>query len=239
MEASRAVVEVDLRPTIEQGDQTLRIIDTIITDIYMPSRGAEGYRTERAITPEPPHVPHRENIAEHSQHLAFTAKVLWDNREALGLIFPADFNINKAIYKAVIHDSPVEVWVGDVNATTKNKEAIRLKAAREMAAMILMRKEYPFLSAIADDWEEYEHKETPEDEYINDLDKIISTRIICIDGGRKWHDWEGAQTTREEMVNCMRGKLRTENGHVLFDAIDRDLDNRPELFPDYRQDTLF
>jgi 5'-deoxynucleotidase YfbR-like HD superfamily hydrolase len=239
MEAGRLKTGVEIGPNAEEADRALKIIDTIITDIYMPSRGQDGYKTERVTLVGVPHMPHRENIAEHSQHLAFTAMVLWDNREQLGLDFPENFDINEAVAIALVHDSPVEVFAGDIDAMAQTEDIKRQKAAEEMAAMMLMRWKYPFLKGVADRWQSYETKDSFESEYVNDLNHIVGTRVISQDGGNRWHSWEGRQTAREYMVACMRSKLRTDIGHAIFDALERDLDNRPELFPDYRQDSLF
>jgi|GEM_PF-4317408 len=240
MEASRALARVELGPTTDQADKALKYIDTIITDIYMPSRGAEGFKTERATLSEVPHMPHRENIAEHSWHLAFTILVLYDNREELGLNFPDDFDENLAATLAVTHDIPAEVFAGDIDAMKQTNEVRKLKIARELAAMAMVRRKYPFLNKTADRWESYDDNDSYEAEFAGDMNHIVGTRMICMDGGRRWHEWEGMQTSREEMVACMRGKLRTESGHAIFDALERDLDNHPEWFPKiYPQDQLF
>jgi 5'-deoxynucleotidase YfbR-like HD superfamily hydrolase len=214
-----------------QADAALDQIDRIITDIYLPFRGQTGYGTERAIFIEPPHAGHRENDAEHSWHLGLTAQVLWDNREALGLVFPDDYDPLRATQFAQVHDV-IELWAPDVDAMTPHVDRIDNKKSSEWAARKLMRSQAPYLAGVAEVWEEYEHKDSPEARFVSDLDKIISTRIIYLDGGRKWHDWEGYSTSRETMCERQRGKLLTPVGHAIFDALERDLDNHPEYFPE-------
>jgi hypothetical protein len=116
-----------------EAGAALGMIDGIITDIYLPFRGQAGYGTERAVLVEPPHVPHRENDAEHSWHLGLTIQVLWDNREALGIEFPESFDVAKAVQLAAAHDI-LEIWDPDVDAVTPNAEHLHFKKAREQAA---------------------------------------------------------------------------------------------------------
>lgn len=240
MEALGAPTEYEERISEVCADDAIAAIDAIITEIYMPMRGAKGYGTERAILPEEPHMSHRENIAEHSFHLPITIKALYDNREQFGLEFSPTFDVRKAMYLAVIHDVP-EVWAEDVDALTADTNLLTNKAIRERAAVKLMRVKLPFLEEIATDWLSYEHKDTEEAMFVSDVDKIISTRMICLDGGRRWHDWNGQQASREFMCRRMREKLLTVNGHMLFDSIERDLDRHPEYFPAaiHSQGTLF
>lgn len=213
-----------------QAKAALDVIDKVIKEVYLPFRGAPGYGTERAIFVEDPHVPHRENDAEHSWHIDLTLQVLWDNQEKLGIDFPPDFNMQKALQFAIKHDT-IEIWAEDVDATTKNTSLLEHKAAREKAAHILMKEKYPYLNGIADIWEEYEQKSSFEAQIVSDIDKVAATRVICLDGGKKWHKWEGGQCTREEMCRRYRDKLITPFGHALWDELERDLDNHPEYFP--------
>jgi 5'-deoxynucleotidase YfbR-like HD superfamily hydrolase len=214
--------------------ETLEVIDRIITDVYLPFRGAEGYKTERAILVEDPHVPHRENDAEHSWHVAFTLQVFWDNQEKLGINFPPNFDMQKALQFGIKHDI-IEIWSEDVDGTTQDLNLLRYKKDREVAAHKLIKEQYPYLNGIADIWEEYENKSKFEAQLISDIDKIIATRIICLDGGKKWQNWDGFPVTREEMCKRYRNKLITPLGHALWDELERDLDKHPEYFP--AQDT--
>jgi 5'-deoxynucleotidase YfbR-like HD superfamily hydrolase len=213
-----------------QSEEALDVIDKIITDVYLPFRGAEGYKTERAILVEDPNVPHRENDAEHSWHIAFTLQVFWDNREKLGINFPPNFDLQKALQFAIKHDV-IEIWADDVDGTTQDLNLLRYKKDREVAAHKLMKEKYPYLNGIADIWEEYENKSSFEAQIVSDIDKIAATRVICLDGGKKWNGWEGCQTTRAEMCRRYREKIITPIGHALWDELERDLDNNPEYFP--------
>lgn len=208
----------------------MELIDEIIRDIYLPFRGAKGYGTERAVLVAKPHAMHRENDAEHSWHLAFTVRVLWDARAELGLSFPPEFDIARAVQHAIDHDV-VEIWAADVDALTLDSNHIELKREREAAALDRLTSLYPSLGGLAVRIKEYEDRQSPETQYVSDLDKILATRMIYLDGGKKWHDWEGQPVTKQHMVQVMRGKLRTPLGHALFDVIEEDVSKTPEVFP--------
>ena len=208
----------------------LEVIDEIITDIYLPFRGAEGYDTERAVLVAAPHVPHRENDAEHSWNVDITGQVLYDVRHDIGLEFPENFDINKASVLCAGHDL-IEIESGDVEAMTPDPSVIALKSLRERIAARNLSEKHPNLRGVMQRWQEYERKDTPEAQYISDVDKILACRMIFIDGGKKWHEWNGYQTGREDMVTRIRAKLLTDMGHKLFDELEKDIDANPEVFP--------
>lgn len=230
------------RPTIEgekiefQAEAALHIIDRIITEIYLPFRGAEGYETERAIFVENSNVPHKENDAEHTFHIGLTIDALYDNREELRLELPPDFDINKARLFAQKHDLP-EIYSRDVDGTTKDTDALELKAERDLGAIALLRRNHPYLRATADICEEYDRKDTFEAQFVSDIDKIAATRVICLDGGNKWHNWKNEhtgkveQTTMEQMLTRYREKIITTIGHAIFDELEHDVRIHPEWFP--------
>lgn len=210
--------------------RAMQAIDEIITEVYLPFRGAEGYGTERAILVEPPHVPHRENDAEHSWSIAFAAMVLYDMRQELGLELPEDFDVNLSVAKAVVHDVP-EIHARDVDAMTRDPNLLALKGTREQAAFNYFVNNLPNLRGIMMRWQQYEQKDTAEDLFVSDIDKIFATRVIFLDGGKKWHGWEGYQTSREDNAVRIRAKLRTDMGHQLFDCLQEDIANNPHVFP--------
>lgn len=222
--------EVGVR--FQDARAAMGVIDEIIQDIYLPFRGAEGYGTERAVLVAKPHVHHRENDAEHSWHLAFTSRVIWDLREELGIIFPDDFDMGLATQYAIDHDV-VEIWAGDVNALTMDANLIELKQEREAAALDRLTSLYPNLGGLALRLNAYEKRESAEAQYVSDLDKIIATRTIFLDGGKKWHDWEGQYSTKAHMFRVVRGKLCTNLGHGLLDVIEEDINKYPEVFPSH------
>lgn len=208
----------------------MRAMDEIITDIYLPFRGADGYETERAVLVESPHVPHRENDAEHSWSLGFAALVIYDMRAELGLNLPPDFDIGQALALANIHDVP-EIRARDVDAMSSDTGSIFLKKVREQEAFSYFLENYPNLQGVMERWQTYERKDTAEAQFVSDLDKIFATRVIYLDGGKKWHGWEGYQTSREDMVTRVRAKLLTDMGYKLFDEIEKDIDASPGVFP--------
>ncbi len=208
----------------------MRAIDEIITEVYLPFRGASGYGTERAILVAPPHAPHRENDAEHSWHVGFTALVFYDMRQELGLNLPAGFDVDGAVTATNIHDVP-EIPSEDVDAMTPNTSLLELKNGREHAAFKYFVEKHPIFEGVMRRWQEYERKDTPETRFVSDLDKIVATRMIYLDGGTKWHGWEGYQTSREDMSTRIRAKLLTDMGHQLFDVLEADIDANPGVFP--------
>lgn len=213
----------------------MSVVDEIITKVYLPFRGAEGFETERAVLVAPPHAEHRENDAEHSWSVGFTSLVFYDLREELGLELTPDFDIGLALAGVQVHDV-IEVPAGDVNAMTHDPNLIALKSIREQAAIRYFEEDCLYLGKTMERWQEYDRKDFPEAQYVSDIDKILACRIIFLDGGRKWHDWEGQITSRSVMVTRMRAKILTDMGHKLFDVLEIDLENKPEVFP--RDETI-
>ncbi len=216
----------------------LDLIDDITRHIYLPFRGTTP-GTERAILPASSCVEHRENDAEHTFHIATIANQLWVQRDRLGLIFPDGYDPLKALSYVLDHDVP-EVYAPDVDSMTRDPELKLLKPGREQAAAAFIRLTHPSLAPIADNWERYERKNqhTPGDEvdtearFVNDLDKLAPIRVICADGGRRWHDWEGTAITRTYHERVISAKLLTQFGHDMMDVIQADLDGHPEYFPE-------
>lgn len=198
-------------------------IDEIITEIYLNFR-----RVERAVLVAPAQIEHKENDAEHSWSIPFTAMVLHDMRAELGLEFPADFDIDKALALAVVHDVP-EIKADDVDAMTPNLNLLILKTQREQAAFKYFLENFPNLAGVMRRWQEYERKDASEAQFISDIDKIFATRMIFLDGGKKWR---AQQVNRETNSIRTRGKLLTDMGHKLFDELEQDFDAHPEVFAD-------
>lgn len=217
----------------------LQIVDRVIENVYMPFRGQVGFETERATLVRPRHVDHMENDAEHSWHTALMLDIFWSNKGQLNLNFPDNFDVGKALRFAMIHDLP-EIYGRDIDAVTPNAELKAGKVEEEHIAMNGLAMQLPFMRQITTSWKEYDRKDTPEAEFINDIDKNIATRLICHDGGEKWKRWKDStgleySTPRDEMCEVMRGKMKTPFGHKLFDEIEADLDNHPEYFPTQSQ----
>lgn len=230
-------------PEVYIGDPEacLALIDDITEHIYLPFRGTTA-NTERAILPADSCIEHRENDAEHTFHIATIANQLWVQRERLGLIFPDEYDPLKTLSYILDHDVP-EVYAPDVDSMTRNSELKRLKPNKEKAAAAFIRLTHPSLAPIIDNWECYEEKDDYDLEarIANDLDKLAPIRVICADGGRRWHNWEGTAITRTYHERVMREKLLTQFGHDMMDVIQRDLDKHPEYFPEtgHYQDRLF
>lgn len=223
--------ELGVEQNIQPNFETLEVIDGIIKYLYMPFRGQEGFKTERAILVEDAHVPHRENDAEHSWHLAFTCQVLYYHRQELGLEFPPDFNIDKAVSYAIPHDVP-EIRSEDVDLMSPIDSHHTEKQQKELVAMEEMAAEFPWLKGIAELWHEYEPRDNQESQFVSDIDKLIALRMICHDGGKKWHDWEGYSTDRVLMLDKVGSKLFTNIGRQIFAAAEIDINNHPEYFPE-------
>jgi 5'-deoxynucleotidase YfbR-like HD superfamily hydrolase len=243
LQREQVAYEVGFDAGMNDGRPAIELIDQIITQIYLPFRGQEGYCTERAIYIEPPYARHKENDAEHSWHLAFTVQALWDNCQDLGLYFHEDFDISKALMLAIVHDVP-EIWSADVDLATPHQELVRFKHSREKAAMDNAREALPFLAGTAIRWERYENKDTAEARFVSDIDKILGVRQIYLDGGKRWRNWEGFGIDCEKHSDILRNKLLTPAGHAMFDAIEADFDKHPNMFapfsgPVNEQGTLF
>lgn len=176
-------------PTSQQADMAIEAIIADIEELYLPYRGQAGYGTERAILPEPAHVPHRENDAEHTWNVENVIQMLWHNRELFGLKFPESFSIEKALQYAHVHDM-VEIKARDVDTLTQDAETIKQKKIKEEVAVNWLKKTIHRRWA-ADLWEEYDAKDTPEAQFVSDVDKVVGCAVITADGGRRWHDWEG------------------------------------------------
>lgn len=209
----------------------LHVVDGIITHIYLPFRGQIGHKTERAILVEEPHVPHRENDAEHSWHLAFTCEVLYSNRENLGIDFGENFDIGLAIRESVPHDVP-EIRSGDVDMTSPVGEHHTEKQQKELIAMSELATELPWLNGISELWHGYEPREKFESQFVSDIDKLIALRMICLDGGTKWHSWDNYTTSKLPMLQTVWAKLYTHIGKQLFSAAEIDIEEHPEYFPE-------
>lgn len=222
----------DLVPDVVtfEPEACLALIDDLTKAIYLPFRGVTS-ATERAILPAEPCVPHRENDAEHTFHIATVANQLWQQRERLGIIFPQDYDPHQALSYILDHDVP-EIHAKDVDSMSRDPVLKQLKRGREKAAGVLIRLTHPSLAPIIDNWEEYEEKDTSTSRFVNDLDKIAPIRVICADGGRRWHNWEGMATSRAYHGQVLRSKLLTPFGHALMELIEEDYDKHPEYFPD-------
>lgn len=216
---------------IEQPARALAIIDQEVNGIYLPFRGAPGFGTERAILPEPPHVPHRENNAEHTFNVADIADYLWLEREEIGLKFNVDFD-PYTMHSYALHHDKMEIVARDVDAMTLDATLLNYKEKRERAAAAILMLRYPALRKGIEQWKEYEAKDTPEAQFVSDIDKLSPIRVICADGGRRWHDWNKVATSRSRMCGTVRAKLLTPFAHAVMDEIEADLEANPHYFPE-------
>ncbi|MGI9027731.1 MAG: HD domain-containing protein [Candidatus Saccharimonadales bacterium] len=213
-----------------EPEACLGLIDDLTQTIYLPFRGTTS-NTERAILPAEPCVEHRENDAEHTFHIATVVNQLWQQRQQLEIIFPDDYDPLLALSYTLDHDV-LEIHAGDVDSMTRDPVLKQFKRSNEKAAAAIIRLAHPSLAPIADNSEQYEKKDNSTARFVNDLDKIAPIRVICADGGRRWHNWQGTATSRKFMVETVRKKLLTPFGHVMLDAIEEDLAAHPEYFPD-------
>lgn len=223
--------------TIEQPAAALELIDNFIRDVYLPFRGAKGFKTERAILLGRSHAKHRENDAEHSWHVTETGQVLVDNQETIGLVLPEDFSEDEMREFGNVHDL-IEIWSGDVDALSLDKELVKNKHAREMAMAAEVEFRYPYLRRRIAAWRRYERKDTPASHFIKDIDNINGTRMIALDGGKRWQNWEGQSSTRDEMLTVCRAKLLTDFGRLVYKEIEKDFDEHPEYFAPKRRGIL-
>jgi hypothetical protein len=191
----------------DRADEALRAVDEVVR-LYI-----NGIRkVERRILSVPDKVGTgpQENVAEHSHSLWLAIKTLWENSSDLGIEFGKDFDIGLALTAAQVHDiGESKSKNGDVDAMSEDQ----------------------YLGWLADAGIEAEQKEKVEYKFNSDVDKHIGTRIIALYAPYRWWGAGGAITTREKHERIMREKLLTPFGHTLFDAIQRDFDQRENIFP--------
>jgi hypothetical protein len=223
-----------------RAEAALEMIDDHIQDVYLPQRGQRGYGTERAIFVEPPHVPHRENNAEHSYHVADIAVILYENRKELSMPFPEDFDSGKMAIGLIRHDGP-EVKTGDIDATCQDQSLRINKKENELAAIRRWAVEKPYLAAACKVMVGFVNEDCYEYQFGSDIEKIAATRVIALDGGKKWWGWGHESTTMQRMFETYRPKIITPVGRLIWKALEADLETKPHLFPEfeYVQDRLF
>ena len=110
------------------------------------------------------HNPRRENVAEHSWHVAAAAVLLADHS-------PEPIDIAHAVLLAVVHDV-VELFVGDTFAFG---DGVRDQATREQSAMARLRdtSSAPAIKRLVEIWEEYEAQESTEARFVKGLDTFL------------------------------------------------------------------
>ncbi len=118
-----------------------------------------------------------ENDAEHSYQLAMLAWYIVE-------IDKLPLNASKVIQIALVHDL-VEVYAGDT-PIFGDEELLATKQAREMAAMLQLKKEFPLFQGMNNLIEEYESQTSLEARFIKALDKLEPVINIFLDQGRLW-----------------------------------------------------
>jgi hypothetical protein len=213
----------------DRADEALRAVDEVVR-LYI-----NGIRkVERRILSVPDKVGMgpQENVAEHSHSLWLAIKTLWENSSALGIEFGKDFDIGLALTAAQVHDiGESKSKNGDVDAMSEDALVIDSKQHDEITAFRAIDRTNQYLGWLADAGIEAEQKEKVEYKFNSDVDKHIGTRIIALYAPYRWWGAGGAITTREKHERIMREKLLTPFGHTLFDAIQRDFDQRENIFP--------
>ncbi len=148
-----------------------------------------------------------ENDAEHAWHMAIMAYLLreYANEEV---------DISKVMIMCLIHDI-VEIDAGDTYAY--DEEALKTQKTREEAAKerifsLLPEDQKEELTALFDEFEEYE---TPESRYAHALDNLQPVLLNDSNGGMDWREHGVAAETVYRRQN--KTKLGSEK---LFEVID-------------------
>lgn len=144
----------------------------------------------------------RENDAEHAWHMAVMAYLLKEYANE-------DIDIAKVMFMCLIHDI-VEIDAGDTYAY--DTEALKTKKAREDAAKerifgILPEDQRKELTALFDEFEDYE---TAEAKYAHTMDNLQPLILNHSNGGGDWCEHDvSAETvwTRQEMNRLGSEKL--------------------------------
>ena len=144
----------------------------------------------------------RENDAEHAWHMAVMAYLLKEYANE-------DIDIAKVMFMCLIHDI-VEIDAGDTYAY--DTEALKTKKAREDAAKerifgILPEDQRKELTALFDEFEDYE---TAEAKYAHTMDNLQPLILNHSNGGGDWREHDvSAETvwTRQEMNRLGSEKL--------------------------------
>ena len=127
------------------------------------------------VLPTPPNFRH-ENDVEHSYHLAMMG---W----FLSSYFP-QLETNKIIRYALVHDL-VEVHAGDTFVF--DESLLGSKKQREADALKKIEKEWADFPELAGTIHEYEHRDSPEANFVYALDKIMPMLVNVLTKGYGWH----------------------------------------------------
>lgn len=119
-----------------------------------------------------------ENDVEHSFQLAFSAWYIIDSNRL-------PLNKDLAIQYGLVHDL-VEVFAGDTYIYDPDPAVHASKQAREHAAALRLREEYPEFTQLHDLIQQYEARQDMESKFIYALDKLLPMINIYLDHGRTW-----------------------------------------------------
>lgn len=121
-----------------------------------------------------------ENDVEHSFQLSFVAWYLIESN---------NLNLDKylAMQYGLVHDL-VEVFAGDTYIYDPDPAVHATKHAREKAAALQLRAEFPEFTQLHEIIVQYENREDAEGKFIYALDKVLPMINIYLDNGRTWQE---------------------------------------------------
>lgn len=123
---------------------------------------------------------HLENDSEHSFQLAL---VCWLVNQQYSL----KLNEELILKFALVHDL-VEVYAGDINAFSNNKEDLEVKKVNEEKAFKKLRKNYSKYTQMLEAIEKYETKKSAEAQFVFIIDKILVATNIYNNGNTYYKD---------------------------------------------------
>jgi len=161
-----------------------------------------------------------ENDSEHSYQLAILA---WYLIESNGWSLDKDL----AIKYCLIHDL-TEVYAGDVDPHTANRQEKEAKALREAEAAKMIEERLPECPSISMLIQQYEKKKDPESKFVYALDKIQPILNVFLDSGDYYHKYN---VTFEKWFDYNRDKISVSpEVTVYFEELVKFLETRKELF---------
>ncbi|MFA5934823.1 MAG: HD domain-containing protein [Candidatus Paceibacterota bacterium] len=163
----------------------------------------------------------KENDVEHSYQVAMMAWFLSDQ-------FNISLSKDKLIKYGLVHDL-VEVYAGDTPVYGKHENTVETKKEREEKALSRIKEEFSIFKELGEVIDCYEQKKDEESIFIYEVDKILPTLNIYLDGG---YGWNKLGLTLEEIKKEKRSKITSVKQLVVLleEILDRFEKEKDVLF---------
>lgn len=163
-----------------------------------------------------------ENDVEHSYKLSMLADYI---------IATAGLNLDrsKVMMYCLVHDI-VEAYAGDTYIFTKDTAHLESKHAREHAALLRIKEEFPEYPEMTDCIEKYEARADEESKFVYVLDKIHPALQIYLGGGKTWRQ-EGMTFNDLMGLKNEKVKLYPDLETLWHEFVALLETNKTELFP--------